>query len=311
MSESIRLTGRRALVTGASGFIGSALCRALRALGASVTGVSRGTVRNDDCDRWLCSELSDLDETRRLIKTAQPDLVFHLASHVTGGRGVEMIASTFQANLASSVNLLTATTELGGSRLLLTGSLEEPDPSQEWPIPASPYAAAKFAASTYARMFHRLYQTPVALLRLFMVYGPRQRDVKKLVPYVTLSLLEGRAPELSSGQRMVDWIYVDDVVRAYIAAAVAAGIEGKTFDVGSGALVSVRAVAEQIAGLMESAVQPRFGAVAERPFEQERVANVAATALALDWQPRVELKEGLGRTIAWYQARRGEHVFAT
>jgi nucleoside-diphosphate-sugar epimerase len=91
----------------------------------------------------------------------------------------------------------------------------------------SPYAAAKFAASAYGRMFHALYHTPVTILRLFMVYGPGQQDLRKLVPYVTLALLKGEMPRVSSGVREVDRIYVDDVAAGYLAAATATGVEGE------------------------------------------------------------------------------------
>lgn len=303
MVSDVGLNGRTALVTGAAGFIGSTLCRSLRAAGATVHGVSRSTRSGDHCERWWRSDLSDLAEVRRILRAARPDLVFHLASHVTGGRAVDMVPTTFQANLTSAVNLLTAITEVGCARIILTGSLEEPDPRTEWPIPSSPYAAAKFAASTYGRMFHRLYEAPVVILRLFMVYGPAQADLKKLIPYVILSLLENRAPELSRGERRVDWIYVDDIVRAYIAAATASGIEGKTLEIGSGKLVTVREVVEQLTALVNPSIRPRFGSVPERPFEQERIADVETTEAVLDWRSSVELSEGLSRTVKWYSDR--------
>jgi hypothetical protein len=118
----------------------------------------------------------------------------------------------------AAANVLVAATEGGVRRLLLAGSLEEPDPHESWPVPASPYAAAKLGAGAVARMCHALYGTPVVWLRLFMVYGPAQPDVRKLIPHVTLSLLRGEAPRLSNGKRLVDWIYVDDVVRRSAAA---------------------------------------------------------------------------------------------
>jgi nucleoside-diphosphate-sugar epimerase len=76
-------------------------------------------------------------------------------------------------------------------------------------------------------MFHALYHTPVTILRLYMVYGPGQQDLRKLVPYVTLALLKGEMPRVSSGVREVDRIYVDDVAAGYLAAATATGVEGE------------------------------------------------------------------------------------
>ena len=229
------------------------------------------------------------------MRTVEPDLIFHLASHVAGSRSLELVMPTFSGNLVTTVNLLAAATEIGCRRIVLTGSLEEPSPEADWLVPSSPYAAAKYAASTYARMFHNLYQTPVVILRLFMVYGPAQQDLKKLIPYVILSLLEGRAPQMSSGVRKVDWVYVDDVVNAYLAAATANAAEGHTFDIGSGTLIRVRDVVERLAEAVNPKVMPLFGAIPDRLYEQERVADVGRASAVLGWQPTTNLDEGLGR----------------
>lgn len=308
MTSNTSLAGRRALVTGASGFIGSALCRQLSQTGMEVHGVSRTQrAATDYCARWHICRLDDIEAVRGLFKAARPDFVFHLASHVAGSRSIELVLPTFSANLASTVNLLTAATELGCERILLTGSQEEPEPDPEYGVPSSPYAAAKFAASAYGRMFHALYNTPVTILRLFMVYGPGQRDLKKLVPYVTLSLLRGEAPQLSSGVRKVDWIYVDDVVAGYLAAATAKGVEGSTIDLGSGRLDTVRTVVEELVGIIKPGVQPLFGSIPDRALEQTRTADTKSSFRRLGWRTQVNLREGLARTAEWYreQLRRG------
>jgi nucleoside-diphosphate-sugar epimerase len=273
-----------------------------------VHGVSRTErAATDSCARWWPCRLDDIEAVRILFKAARPEFVFHLASHVAGSRLIELVLPTFTANLTSTVNLLTAATELGCERILLTGSLEEPEPGPEHAVPSSPYAAAKFAASAYGRMFHALYNTPVAILRLFMVYGPGQQDLRKLVPYVTLSLLKGQTPELSSGIRNVDWIYVDDVVAGYLAAATAKGVEGGTIDLGSGRLDTVRTVVEELVGLINPRVQPLFGSIPERALEQTRTADAESSFRRIGWRTQVSLRDGLARTAEWYreQLQRG------
>jgi nucleoside-diphosphate-sugar epimerase len=302
MTSNAPLAGRRALVTGASGFIGSALCRRLSQAGMEVHGVSRTErAATDSCALWHSKRLDDIEAVRALFKAARPDYVFHLASHVAGSRSIELVLPTFSANLTSTVNLLTAATELGCERILLTGSLEEPEPGPDHAVPSSPYAAAKFAASAYGRMFHALYKTPVAILRLFMVYGPGQQDLRKLVPYVTLSLLKGQTPELSSGVRKVDWIYVDDVVAGYLAAATAKGVEGGTIDLGSGRLDTVRTVVEELVGLINPRIQPLFGSIPERALEQTRTADAESSFRRIGWRTQVSLRDGLARTAEWYR----------
>src|SRR5262249_21749638 len=207
----------------------------------------------------------------------------------------------FRGNLMSTVNLLIAVQETGCRRLVVAGSLEEPETGDVEVTPCSPYAAAKAAGSAYARMFHSLYQLPVALLRIFMTYGPGQRDAQKLVPYVILSALRGEDPKLSSGRRLVDWIYVKDVVDGILLAGQADGINGRTVDLGSGELTSIRRVVEMLIENTNVQVCPRFGVLSERPMERVRKANIAVAEKMLKWNPATGLADGLRRTIEWYR----------
>ncbi len=303
MELQSRLSGRTVLVTGGRGFIGAALCRRLGELGADVVSVNRGEhidpgpgVRSEQVD------LADFQQTEVLFERVRPEVVLHLASHVYGARTMEMVLPTFHGNLTSTVNLLTAAQKVGASRVVLTGSLEEPDADEASPVPSSPYAASKFAASAYGRMFHALFDMDVVNLRVFMVYGPAQRDEKKLVPYTIRSLLADQPPSFSSGTRMVDWVYLDDVVSAYVHAAAADGVAGETVEVGTGVLTSVQGVVEEIYSLMGRSDQPSFGGVQDRAMEQVRKADVAHTEKVLGWKPAYDLRSGLEATIEWLSA---------
>jgi nucleoside-diphosphate-sugar epimerase len=305
MIDNNDFNGQTILVTGASGFIGAHLCRRLIKLGAVVHGVSRHARNDDLVSRWWRVDLEDEQETRRLVESVAPDIIFHLASFVSGKRDLEFVLPALHSNFLSTVNLLISATTLGCRKVVLTGSLEEPEGDIESAIPASPYAAAKGAASAYARMFHALYGTPVVTARLFMVYGPGQNDHNKLVPYVTLSLLKGQTPELMSGTREVDWVYVDDVVDAYLVLAGKEGIGGETVDVGSGELVSVRSVVEQVTDIIEPDFPPVFGGVADRPMERVRVADTARALEVSGWRPKTLLRDGLRSTVDWYRDNAG------
>lgn len=288
------------LVTGASGFIGNRLCERLSGAGARVNAVSR-RVREDPADdlAWWPVDLSRAEDVNRLVEAVAPEFVFHLASHVFGSRDLALVEPTFRDNLATTVNLLTAVADKGCRRIILAGSLEEPDEGEVAAVPSSPYAASKFAASAYGRFFHALYGTPVSIARIFMVYGPGQRDLAKLVPFVALSLLRGESPGLSGGTRGVDWIFVDDVVEGLAAMAISEGSEGKTIDLGTGEMVTVREVAETLTDIVGGPAKPSFGALADRPMEQVRVADAAATLERIGWGPSVSLRKGLSRTVDW------------
>jgi UDP-glucose 4-epimerase len=149
--------------------------------------------------------------------------------------------------------------------------LEEPEPDEELVTPSSPYAAATFASSAYVNMFHALYKTPVVTARIFMVYGPGQRDLRKLVPYVTLSLLRREKLSLTSGTRLVHWIYVQDVVDGLMAAARAPAAVGRAVDLGSGSFASVRDVASRLAAIIDPDIQLTFGGLSDRPLERVRL----------------------------------------
>jgi nucleoside-diphosphate-sugar epimerase len=291
------------LVTGASGFIGNHLCQRLLLEGASIHGVARKNCQHHLADiAWWHGDLAYSTFTRRLIESVKPEVIFHLASHVVGNRELHAVQPTFQANLHAAVNLLTTASEMGSKRIILVGSQEEPEAGQSsYTVPASPYAAAKWAASAYARMCHALYQTPVTIARVFMVYGPGQKDTKKLIPYTILSLLGRIAPRLTSGERPVDWIYVKDVVDALLVLAQSENLDGRTVDLGSGSLVTVREVVERIADLMEADTRPQFGRVADRPMEQIRKANDRKTYDLTGWQADTSIKQGLESTIQWYR----------
>ena len=305
MNSEHRFSGQKLLITGASGFIGSHLCRRLCRDDVEIHAISRTDRHSTEKDvRWWQGDLADLTMVQELLTVVRPDIIFHLASYGVGTRELDVVAPTFRSNLMGTVNLLIAAAEIGCRRIVLTGSLEEPEQGDPEAIPSSPYAATKWAGSAYARMFHALYQIPVVILRLFMVYGPGQ-DLRKLIPYVILSLLRGEAPKLTSGQRPVDWIYVDDVVDGLLAAGQVPGIEGCTIDLGSGVLVSVRAVVQQIVDIVGSSRPPVFGAVPDRPLEQVRAANPADTLAKLGWTPAIALEEGLKRTVDWYAQQYG------
>ena len=295
--------GQRILVTGANGFIGCHLCLRLCQEGAEVHAVYRSKRPTDVTGlRWWQADLADLDQVRKIGRETRPDLIFHLASHVKGAPDIEHVLPTFQSNLQSTINILILAAELGCRRVVLTGSLAEPEGQNGEAFPSAPYAAAKWASTGYARMFHALYKVPVLIARVFMVYGPGQVDLTKLVPYVTLSLLQGRTPSISSGQRLVDWIHVSDVVEGFLSLGQTPNLDGATLDIGSGSLVSIRDLVQQLIQITGGKSNAQFGALPDRPLEPTRIANIEDTFAKTGWRPRVPLRQGLENTVRWYRA---------
>ncbi|WP_447964765.1 NAD-dependent epimerase/dehydratase family protein [Nitrospira sp. Ecomares 2.1] len=293
---------RTVMVTGASGFLGSHLCRHLGMRGVEVHAISRSQRdRQKGGPIWWQSNLEDFGAVRRLFESIKPDVIFHLSGLVSGIQNRELVLPSFHSLLTSTVNLLTVAAEMGCHRIVLAGSLNEPSDDGE-SIPSSPYAAAKWASSGYGRMFHALYGTPVVIVRTFMTYGPGQ-ETRKLIPTVVHSLFKGESPKLSSGQWKADWIYVDDVIEGFLAAAQVPQIEGTTVDLGSGRLVTVRELVERLVEVVGSGAPPLFGVLPDRVMEPARTAEVLKTFETLEWKPKVSLESGLEQTVEWYKAQ--------
>jgi nucleoside-diphosphate-sugar epimerase len=228
-------------------------------------------------------------------------VVFHLSGLATGDPHIRHVLPTFRSQLLATIHVLTASAEIGCRRIILTGCLTEPQAGQVDNPPSSAYAASKWASNAFGRMFHCLYQTPVVIVRPFMVYGPNQNR-KKVIPYSIESLMRGEQPQLTSGKWQADWIYVDDVIDGFIAAAEVPGIEGLTLDLGTGQLVSVEAMIRRIVEIMGVSVEPQFGALSSRVCEEVRVADLEHTRRVLGWEPRISLYEGIRRTVEWHRS---------
>ena len=292
--------GRVVLVTGGLGFIGSALTIRLKQAGAEIHTVSRRPQESLGEKRHWRADLCDTDAVVKLVREVRPYFVFHLASHVMGAPDLHHVLPAFHNNLQTTVNLLCALAEVGCGRMIITGSLVVDPENGVRTIPNSPYAAAKSAASDYARMFHALYGFPVAIARVFQVYGPGQQDETKLVPYVIRCALRGEAPKITSGKHCWDWIFVEDVVSGLTKLAVALGVDGRSVDLGSGVGIATKELVNRICALVETEIQPTYGALGDRPLEPLRVANTEASLRLIGWSPSIQLAEGLRRTIDWY-----------
>jgi UDP-glucose 4-epimerase len=288
------------LITGATGFLGGRIRDRLLAEGTRVTAVSRGASGSREGD-WRTCDLEDAEAVQRLFHEVRPSHVLHLASLVTGSRDVSAVLPTFRANLAAAVHLLTAAVQAGCKRVVLAGSMEE--------LPADapgryPYAAAKRAAGDYGRFFHRAYGLSAITLRIGMVYGPGDRRTAGFIPHVILSQLGAIRPRLSSGKRQVDWVFVDDVADAFLAAARATDdASGAVLEIGTGRAVSLAEVAARLTAIT-GGPEPELGALPDRASDVDIAMDAETTAKVIGWRSRVELDDGLRRTVDWYRAER-------
>ena len=291
---------QRILVTGITGFLGANVMARLLQLGAEVYGVARSP-QPTHLAHVLIGDLTSSDFVRTAFREAKPDIVIHLAGQTNASSDKTLILPTFQGNLETTVNVLTAAADVSCSRIVLTGSLEEPESGGIDALPSSPYALSKWGSVLYGRAFHAMYHLPVVIVRPFMTYGPRQRPTK-LVPYIVLSLLQGKVPRVKNSERRVDWVFIEDVVEGMLAAATASSVEGRTIDLGTGVATSVGQVVAELLSVTGATVEPSFEQGAADLNNHDRVADVAKAALWLNWTPKISLREGLARTVEWYKS---------
>jgi nucleoside-diphosphate-sugar epimerase len=293
---------RRVLVTGAGGFVGLHLCEALVELGAEVHALSRSAdtyglpvgVQTHSID------LQDLNSVKDRLSVVKPEVVYHLAGLVNTRQDLNLVLPTLNNNLVGSVNLLLALAEKPCQRLVVVGSSEEPTAGRLGAVANSPYAASKEAATEYAKMFHDIFSLPVVITRPFMSYGPRQ-PVKKIIPYVITSFLAGISPEISSGKRICDLIYIQDLVMGLILSGIRPNLIGESIDLGTGNGSSIYDAVNLVSEIMGSPTQAKFGALPDRLYEAPQIANIEMTFQLLGYRPQWSLSDGIKSTIDWYR----------
>jgi len=239
-------------------------------------------------------DLRDRKTVDELLRDTQPEIIFHMSSLADGARNMDLVAPIFEAEVVVAINVMMAATAHSIERLIMCGSLEEPDKGSP---PSSPYAAAKAASRLYAEMFHLLNKTPIVSTRIFMSYGPGQ-PLWKFIPYAMGSLARNEPLRVASPDRMVDWIYAADVAEGLLATAIAPGLEGRSVDIGSGRLVAIREVVEHLRSIIASKASLEVDLASPRPFEEIKVSDAAKTKSLTGWEAHTSLEEGLMRTYA-------------
>jgi CDP-glucose 4,6-dehydratase len=316
----------RTLVTGAHGFVGSHLVRALLERGEEVRALDRPEPRLTDAGGPRRSGL-DLHGIRDQVDLVEADLrdgesidaavegcdsVFHLGAQTIVGIAHSSPAETFEVNVLGAWSVFEACRAHQVERVVFASSDKAYGASEELPyredLPlrgAFPYDASKAAADILARSYARSYGLPVAVTRFANVYGGGDLNFSRLIPETAVALLEGRPPVIrSDGSPERDLLHVDDAVSAYLAivgALDANGAAGEAFNAGGERPYAVREVVEMMTAVAGGGIEAEYRGAGNPDGEIDRQA-VDSTKLRklTGWRPQVELRDGLRRTLDWY-----------
>jgi CDP-glucose 4,6-dehydratase len=312
----------KALVTGGRGFAGSWLARALLEAGSEVTSLDREANPPSGLElHGIAGDVNDVTGDMRnpelvlgLLRDNGIDSVFHLAAQAIVGDANASPTPTFETNVAGTWVVLEACREAGVERVVVASSDKAYGPHDELPYtedsalrPTYPYDVSKAAADLIARSYWHTYGLPVAVTRFANLYGGGDRNFSRLIPETVTAVLDRRRPVIrSDGSPERDFLYVEDAASAYLAIAEALdtrGIGGEAFNAGSGEARSVREVVELVCELGPSEVEPDYQGTGNPSGEIDR-QYLDATKIreGIGWQPSIDLREGLSRTLDWYAA---------
>ena len=311
----------RALVTGARGFAASWLAKALLTSGAEVTSLDREGEAPSGLELQgiagevydAVGDLRDHDLVIGLLTEHHIDCVFHLAAQAIVGDAHASPIPTFETNIEGTWVLLEACREAGVERVVVASSDKAYGPHEELPYtedsalkPVFPYDVSKAATDLIARSYWHTYGLPVAVTRFANLYGAGDRNFSRLIPETVTAVLDRRRPVIrSDGSPERDFLYVEDAAQAYLALAEAlssSSVAGEAFNAGSGRARSVREVVELICELGPGEVEPDYQGSGTPSEIDRQYLDSTKIREAVGWRPRVELREGLQRTLDWYAA---------
>jgi NAD dependent epimerase/dehydratase len=312
-------SGRRVLVTGADGFIGSHLTEGLLRAGADVRAFcyynsagSRGWLDFPDPDLPRLPEIFFGDiRDGRLVETAceDVDVVFHLAALVSIPYSYVAPESFVETNVRGTLNVLEAVRRRGCARLVHTSTSEvygTPDTlpiSETHPLKGqSPYSASKIAADKLCEAYASSFALPVVVLRPFNTYGPRQ-SARAVIPTILAQLLSGRTSvRLGSLVPRRDLTFMSDTVAGFLAAGLCPGLEGETIHLGTGRSESIGEVFQAACAVCGVNATVEEDPSRVRPAQSEVMvlqSDPGRARTRLGWEAKVSLEEGLERTARW------------
>lgn len=314
-------SGKNVLVTGGGGFIGSHLIDRLITAGARVTAFVRYNSRNDAGFlellgerkkeiRIIYGDMRDLVAVRQAAQGAET--IFHLAALVGIPYSYVHPDEVVSVNTVGTLNVLTAAKDGGAHRVVVTSTSEVYGTALYVPIderhpkqPQSPYSASKIAADAIALSYHASFGLPVAVIRPFNTYGPRQSD-RAIIPAIISQALTKNEIVLGNMKPTRDFTFVLDTVEGFLKAGECEAAVGAEINLGTGHEISIGDLAHRIAAILGRDVTIRQAEERIRPGNSEvqrLLSNNCKAKELLGWEPRTSLENGLAQTAEWVERR--------
>jgi NAD dependent epimerase/dehydratase len=311
-------TGKKVLVTGAGGFIASHLVEKLVHQGAQVHAFVRYNSRNDvgllrtlEPDvlaqiNVIHGDLRDMDAIYEAARNI--DIIFHLGALIAIPYSYRHPREVIETNIMGTLNVLTATRDLGVQRMIHTSTSEVYGTARYTPIDEnhplqgqSPYSASKIGADKIVESYYRSFNVPVATLRPFNTFGPRQ-SARAVIPTIITQALTKDEIHLGSLDTSRDFTFVKDTVNGFICLAEAENILGDEINLGNNAAITIGDLTKKVFGLLGKEPHIIVEEQRLRPEKSEVRKLHASNQKALDligWKPQVSLDQGLQITIDW------------
>jgi UDP-glucose 4-epimerase len=299
---------KRVVVTGVAGFVGSNLSKHLLNRGYSVVGIddlSAGT--QDNVDNRVEFHQIDIRGLEIYPLMAGAHAVFHLAGKTSLVDCIKKPLEAASLNVSGTLNVLEAARQGKVSKFIYADTSAEYEGIHEFPTPEKNvhpigvYAASKHGGATFCESYRDLYEMNVTIVRYFNVYGPAQ-DWRRVIPPVMASfilrMLHGERPVIyGTGEKRRDFIYVDDVNDLHLLILEDCRADGRTFNIGYGVNFSVNEIYQLVEGVLKTNLQPIYKE--DLPGEAEITLADITAAKSLGWTPKVDIREGLRRTIQY------------
>ncbi len=299
---------QKVLILGGSGFIGTHLCRKLKDIGYECYSLSikkKKNLKKDNHTYFLTVNLSDILSVKSSIGDIKFDYVINLSGYINhcsfSKGGIDVLNSHFLGllNVLKTIDLenIKKIIQIGSSDEY--GNLPSPQNESMREEPFSPYAFGKLASTNLLQMLFNTEKLPVVILRLFIVYGEGQ-SFDRFLPQIIKGCLQNKKFPTTDGKQIKDFCYVSDIVDGIVASMFSDKVNGQILNLASGKPILIGSIIEKVVNIIGLG-EPQFGKINHRPNENLSLyADINKAKNLISWEPKIDLDNGLRRTINYY-----------